>query len=209
MEKIIGIISRAEKDQKEYEYYGINKELVKVIHSYGSMVLPIIVDFSKNSENEFLRIKEIIDVCSGIILQGGDVYYPVDILITKYLYDEDIPTLGICLGMQIMGNTFNGKLKRLNSNSHYKKNDYVHIIEIENNSKLQSIINTKRMMVNSRHYEYVVNTKLAGVAYSEDGLIEALEDKNKLFFIGVQWHPESNIDNPYNKKLFDYYFSII
>ena len=41
------------------------------------------------------------------------------------------------------------------------------------------------------------------VAYSEDGIIEALEDKTKKFFIGVQWHPESLLSDKYSIRLFD------
>lgn len=209
MRKIIGIVCREEKDNNNYDYYGINKELVSLVRSYDCIVLPIMVDFFKDSISELERVKIIIDNCNGIILQGGSNFYDIDILIVKYLYHKNIPTLGICLGMQIMGKAFNGQVKQLIDDFHYKKSGYVHIVEIEDNSKLFEIINTKRMMVNSRHYDYVMNTQLDVVAYSEDGVIEALEAKNKLFFIGVQWHPESNIDNPYNKKLFDYYFSIL
>lgn len=52
---------------------------------------------------------------------------------------------------------------------------------------------------------YIPHTELDCVAYSEDGIIEAIEDKTKRFFIGVQWHPESLINDEYSNKLFDYF----
>ena len=48
-------------------------------------------------------------------------------------------------------------------------------------------------MVNSRHQEVVLNTDLYVCARAEDGSIEAVEDTNKKFYLGVQWHPESMI----------------
>ena len=39
-------------------------------------------------------------------------------------------------------------------------------------------------------------------ATSEDNIPEAIEDKNKRFFIGVQWHPESLVDDVYSNRLF-------
>lgn len=53
------------------------------------------------------------------------------------------------------------------------------------------------------------HTKLSQVAYSEDGIIEAIEDKNKRFFIGVQWHPESLMEDRYSDKLFSYFIETL
>lgn len=52
-------------------------------------------------------------------------------------------------------------------------------------------------------------TNLSQVAYSEDGIIEAIEDKTKKFFIGVQWHPETLINDKSSNKLFDEFIKII
>ena len=48
-------------------------------------------------------------------------------------------------------------------------------------------------------------TNLDCVAYSEDNILEAIEDKNKKFFLGIQWHPESLLEDIYSKRLFDYF----
>lgn len=207
MKKIIGIITRYEKDKSGYEYYGINRQLASLVKSYDCIVLPIVVDFSEDENEELERVKILLNCCKGVILQGGKDYYPVDVLITRYLYDMNVPTLGICLGMQIMGACFNGNLKQIGDNSHYNKTGYVHLVEVDEKSKLYDIIKAKRVMVNSRHYEYIIHTDLDITSYSEDGIIESIEAKDKLFFIGVQWHPES-ITDPYSKRLFDYYFNV-
>lgn len=181
----IGIIGRKNDNKITF-----NQEIINVIHKYHCIPIGIIANFNNNPNIEFNKIKKIIDLCDGFILQGGDNYYDVDILIAKYLYKNNIPTLGICLGMQTMAVAFNGNMGIINN--HNSKNKYVHQITINKNSKLYDIIKKNKIHVNSRHNSYVLNTNLNISA--SDEIIEAVEDKNKNFFIGVQWHPESLMD---------------
>lgn len=47
-------------------------------------------------------------------------------------------------------------------------------------------------MVNSRHKCYTADASILDcTAYSPDGIIEAVEDNNKKFYLAVQFHPES------------------
>lgn len=189
---MIGVLLRDSNDK-----YILNKEIKKVIDSYNKICISIY-------PNSLDQLKKVSKLCDGFILQGGSDYSDIEIEMVKYLYDNDIPTLGICLGMQMMG-VMNGNLNLIGNSNHQKENDYVHEITIDKNSKLYSILNKEKILVNSRHNECINNTSLDIVAYSKDGVIEAIEDKNKKFFIGVQWHPESIIDEN-SKKLFDYFF---
>lgn len=170
----IGIIGRINENKVTY-----NKEIVKVITDYGFIPLGIIVNFENNPQKEFNIIKPLIDMCSGFILQGGDKCYDIDILITKYLYDKNIPTLGICLGMQTMALAFNG-VEGYIGLSHKSNDKYVHNIIINKNTKLIKIIDKKEIMVNSRHKDYIISTDLTVSAHNE--IIEAIEDSNKNFF---------------------------
>lgn len=181
----IGIIGRKNDNKITF-----NQEIINVINKYNCIPIGIIANFNNNPNIEFNKIKKIIDLCDGFILQGGDNYYDIDILITKYLYKNNIPTLGICLGMQTMAMTFNGIMSEINN--HNSKNKYVHQITINENSKLYGIIKKNKIYVNSRHNSCVLNTNLN--ISTSDEIIEAVEDKNKNFFIGVQWHPESLMD---------------
>ncbi len=192
----IGIIGRKNEDKITF-----NQEVINVIYKYKFIPIGIIVDFNNNPNLEFNKIKNIIDLCDGFILQGGSDYYDIDILITKYLYDKNIPTLGICLGMQTMAMTFNGIMGEISN--HNSKNKYVHEIEINKNSKLYNIIKKNKILVNSRHNSYILNTDLDVSA--TNNIIEAIEDKSKRFFIGVQWHPESIMDEN-NILLFNSFF---
>ncbi len=193
--KYIGIIGRENNNRITY-----NKEIIDIIYRYNCIPICISLNFKKN---KLIQIKELIDLCNGFILQGGNKIYDIDIDIVKYLYDNDIPTLGICMGMQTMSLLFNGKLQ--NIDKHYSSNKYVHNIHIKNNTKLYNIIKKKKIKVNSRHHEIITKTDLD---ICTDNIIEAVEDKNKKFFIGVQWHPESILDNN-SRKLFNCFFSSI
>ena len=191
--KYVGIIGRQNDNKITF-----NKELIDTINKYNIVPIGIIVDFNNNVEIEFTKVKTLIDMCNYFILQGGNEYYDIDIKIVKYLYDKNIPTLGICLGMQTMAMAFNGIMD--NIEKHNSKEKYVHNINIDKNSKLYEIIKKDNIIVNSRHNSYITKTDLNISATNE--IIEAIEDKNKLFFIGVQWHPESIYDEN-NQLLFN------
>lgn len=195
----IGIIGRKNDDKITF-----NKEIIDVIKKYDFIPLGIIVDFENNSDNEFIKTKPLIDLCSGIILQGGSDYYDIDIIITKYLHKNNIPTLGICLGMQTMAMAFNGNMGDINN--HKSDKLYVHSVDINKDSKLYDILKKDKIIVNSRHKSYIINTdlKISGQA----NIIEAIEDNAKDFFIGVQWHPETLMDEN-SILLFNNFFSSI
>ena len=194
----IGIIGRKNNDKITF-----NKEIINVIKKYDFIPVGIIVDFNNNCKAEFKKIKPLIDLCSGFILQGGSDYYEIDILITKYLHQNNIPTLGICLGMQTMAMAFNGIMD--NTFNHKSNKLYVHNIKINKDSLLYNIIKKDNIMVNSRHQSYIVSTDLR--ISSKADIIESVED-DKDFFIGVQWHPETLMDEN-SILLFDNFFSKI
>lgn len=179
---MIGIIGRINDNKITY-----NKEIIDVITKYNCIALGIITNINNNPKKELESLKPIIDLCDGFILQGGNEYYEIDLLITKYLYDKNIPTLGICLGLQIMGVLNGGYLIDINNHLNTK-----HKIKIKKDSKLYEIIKKEEIIVNSRHKSILAKTNLDISTYD---IIEALEDKNKNFFIGVQWHPESLMDD--------------
>jgi len=115
---------------------------------------------------------------------------------------RNIPTLGICRGMQTMNVACGGSLYQDiftqvdASLGHLPKNMPVdsvyHAVTFEEGSKLESIFSTNRLMINSFHHQAVkdVAASFTVTARSDDGIIEAIEHQNHPFAIGVQWHPE-------------------
>lgn len=185
----IGIITRLNKDR-----YTLNKEICDVIKKAGYEPIGILASSIKN-------LKEAISLCKGFILQGGDNYSSYDLEIVKYLYDENIPTLGICLGMQMMGKVLKGRFYKVKN--HLSDELYIHDVNILENTKLYEILNKKTIKVNSRHKDAIKGIKYSAIA--NDNVIEAIEDKNKKFFVGVEWHPESIMDRN-SKKIFEAFF---
>lgn len=182
------------------ELIGLKKELIDYLNRYEINV--VCIPIFKNS-------KKIIKQCDGVILPGGNEINNDDIKIIKYLYKIDKPTLGICLGMQEMALSLNGQVCKLESNIHNQSSKYVHEIYFNKNSKLFEIIKNDKILVNSRHNYYVIKTNLLITAISNDNIIEALEDPNQKFFIGLQWHPESLKQDLNSQKIFDAFIKIL
>lgn len=196
MKPIIGIIGKYEilpsGNRIIYNYLEI---VNKVIDSGG---IPIQINISNNIDD----VLELINNINGVILQGGDFYTDYEKTLIKYLYEEDIPLLGICLGMQTMGEVFGGNLEAIKE--HNKKNKYSHDVIIDKNSNLYKILGKTNIKVNSRHNYRLVRTNLNISGISNDYVIEAIEDLDKKFFMGFQWHPES-LDDLNSKKIFDFF----
>lgn len=211
--KTVGIILRefiAEVRNTEVPLYAMRRDLVSFLRKYDVNVIGIPLISRTDDEAELQRVKPIIDICDGIIFPGGVTCSYLDSNVARYLHEIDKPTLGFCLGMQVLGRAFNGnKLEKIESENHSSQEKYVHNVKILENSKLYEILGAKEIRVNSRHNYCIKDTGLDIVAYSDDGIVEAIEDKTKKFFIGVQWHPESLPDDEYSKKLFDYYIKIL
>ena len=120
---------------------------------------------------------------------------------------NDLPTLGICRGCQMM-NIFAGgtilpdipiwqTLHQIHPKlSHRDDRDPavpVHDITIDGSSQFYRILDKKDLIgVNSSHHQALSHCaeSLNIVAESEDGMIEAVEDPKQSFWIGVQFHPE-------------------
>lgn len=198
--KNIGIIIRNFKENNK-KYIGVREDIFNKFYNYDVNIIGIPID------NDFNKIKNIVDLCDGIVLSGGDNFVVQDFLLVNYLYKKNIPTLGICLGMQSMARCFSNK-EEINVSDHLDNSEYVHYININKGSLLKKIFKKSKLLVNSRHKSAIIHTDLLVSAKSADGLIEAVEAPNKKFFVGVQWHPES-LNDIDTIKLFDYFVNIV
>ncbi len=206
--KTVGVVLRKYTDRSEIGEYGFNVKLLRYLRKYPIKVIGIPVEYDMDVDLEI--VKAIIADCDGIILPGGKKGTDLNYDIVKYLYEIDKPTLGICLGMQQMSKAFSKK-NNVKVDGHRCGSDYTHKVLINEGSLLYKILGKTDIRVNSLH-SYMIPRSLSyfpfeAVAKSEDGVIEAIEDKNKRFFVGVQWHPEMH-DDVYSKKLFDYFVSM-
>nr|MBP3259307.1 gamma-glutamyl-gamma-aminobutyrate hydrolase family protein [Bacilli bacterium] len=172
---MIGILGRLDKTPSNKDAYIIYKSITDMLDKYDITYIGII-------PNSINKIKDVIDMCDGIILSGGDKESIYDYEIIKYIYDNNIPCLGICMGMQQMCMLYGGKLKKVDN--HYSNDIYLHDVNITNSK----IYGNKKIKVNSRHHDGIVKTDLYVTGISD--VIEMVEDNHKKFFVGVEWHPE-------------------
>lgn len=162
---------------------------------------------SSQEKEDFIRI---LKMCDGIVIPGGCKIYQYDQFIAKYALENDIPVLGICLGMQVLASVdCEGEIvvKPLEEGFNHQMKDKVlaHKVKLDKKSKLYEIVKTEEFMINSRHRCHVLKTNHFDiVGYAEDGVVEAIERKDKKFAIGVQWHPELIIhEREEAKKIFE------
>lgn len=131
----------------------------------------------------------------GILLPGGDVVGVWDFFLIGYALEHKLKLLGICQGMQSMAlYGSNNSLVEIGNRNHKQDEGYIHKVMLEENCLLGRILGEKEVMVNSHHLQTVTESKMFRVVgVSPDLLIEAIENKNAVFQVGVQWHPERMI----------------
>src|SRR6266852_2421606 len=163
---------------------------------------------------------EIVKDLDGILLAGGDDFDPAvygeerhptvepmderrqqnDLNLARLAREHNVPTLGICLGLQTMNVAAGGTLiQDINSQ---RKTDILHEsdpadrarhdVTIESGTKLSKILPARQLDVNSSHHQAIkdVGEGLLVTAHAPDGIVEGLEDPRHPFYLGVQWHPE-------------------
>lgn len=224
--KIIGILGRLNKNDEGKDVIIINNNLKNIVINNNCipLLIPPTNNNFKNSKDKITYnlsnhdqnvLKKMVDLCDGLIIPGGSSWYDYDVFVTEYALKKDIPILGICLGMQLLASIKNKKysLKSIDTNIDHRQvnNKYVHDISILDNTKLNDILETHCIIVNSRHKCHIEKTNNYIVsAVSEDGLVEAIELKDKKFVIGIQWHPEDMyFYDDSAKKIFKYFFNYI
>lgn len=171
-------------------------------------------DTPKLTEEEKNELKRLVDMCDGLLFPGGYKWYEFDEFIYNYALEKNMPILGICAGMQMMCKIDQNKNNICKDtivgndtaiDHHQRDKKYVHNVSIIDHTILSKILGEKEIKVNSKHnYHVSSTTNLKVSAYSEDGLIEAVEYEDKDFVIGVQWHPETMLDYDENaNKILD------
>ncbi len=163
---------------------------------------------------------EIVEGLDGILLAGGEDCDPLvygetplpsiepmdprrqvnDLTLARVARERGIPTLGICLGLQVMNVASGGTLvqdigSQLETeicHASIPEDRARHDVMIERGTRLSGILPAVELNVNSSHHQAIkgVAEGLRVTAQAPDGVIEGLEDPRHPFYIGVQWHPE-------------------
>lgn len=134
-----------------------------------------------------------------------------ELLLTRLAFNRQIPILGICRGMQTLAMALDGHVAQdismvkregeacdVKHSQDADRMEPTHTVCIEKDSILYNIYKDKlaeddlTLYVNSFHHQVVDNPgrHFHAVAFSSDGLIEAMESCECKAIVGVQWHPE-------------------
>lgn len=188
----------------------------KVAQAYASAVvaaggMPILLPCIPGME------EEVSAECDGFIFTGGDdpTMEPwgeethaeataVDqrrqafetTLLTMLECDGSRPVLGVCLGMQWMGLIAGGSLDQ-----HLPDRLDTADMHLHGEHMVQGTIG--EAVVHSHHHQALSSTgSLEVVGRAEDGIIEAVRDPGKPWWVGVQWHPERTTNEELGQRLF-------
>ncbi len=130
----------------------------------------------------------------------------VELMFARWALDERKPLFGLCRGLQILNVAMGGSLyqdiaaQRSDAIKHdyfptagYARDHLAHPVTVTSGSRLDAIVGTAPLRVNSMHHQAVKDLApgLVATAVAPDGVIEAVESTGSQFILGVQWHPES------------------
>lgn len=171
-------------------------------------------------------LENVCDRCDGLIIPGSgtninpayyggepelhpegiDEYY-LDAKLIEAFLKQGKPIFGICGGHQVLNIYFGGTIKQLedpNGHKNYEKN--THEVAIKKDSFVYDVFQKERATVNCYHGWEIGRLAecLDAVAVTDDGVIEAIECKEKHVF-ATQWHPEQSfhVGDPIENKFME------
>ena len=140
----------------------------------------------------------------------------VEFAFTREALAERMPILGVCRGMQLLnvargGNLIQDLATQRPQTARHDQLDHprtlrAHGISLNPDSRLGQILGAPQTMVNSLHHQAVdrPGEGVEIVAWSEDGVAEAMELRDYPFALAVQYHPEELVadDDEGSARLF-------
>jgi putative glutamine amidotransferase len=182
-------------------------------------------------------VETVVEALDGILLPGSDsdvdplrygqqphpelgsvqkIKDETDLLIIDAAERRQLPLFAICFGMQVLNVSRGGTLIQdirsqlpgaIKHEQGVPRDRPSHSVKVEAGSKLNEILKTEDLLVNSHHHQAIetLGADLVATSWSSDGVIEALEDpRADRFLIAVQWHPELGWrDDRFSQRLFD------
>ena len=125
----------------------------------------------------------------------------LEIALLKAALEYGKPVLGICRGIQLINAALGGTLyqdlptQHPSDVIHRQQPPYdvpSHTVSVLKDSPLYEYIRTETADVNSSHHQAIktLSAELTAMAFSPDGLTEAVYRPKSRFLWAVQWHPE-------------------
>lgn len=219
MKPIIGIICGIKEIKLDGFSYDLSLYNVDAIKKSNG--IPLILPYDINSIDNYLHLVDGLYFTGG--QDVNPMYYNEDphknigsiipdrdlfeIELCKKAFEKKIPILGVCRGAQIInvacgGNLYQDLDSQLNNHiCHIQESptplsSYFHLVDLSQNTIIESIFNTNKIHTNSYHHQSVkdIATDFIVSARTSDGVVEAIECTKDQFILGIQWHPERMID---------------
>ena len=224
---IVGITVDAEKPggYSKFPWYALRENYAGVVVKAGG--LPMFLPHEPDLAEVYLDQIDGLIVTGGAFdvdpaLYGANSKHDTVVLketrtqfelaVTKGAMARDMPLLGICGGQQLLNVALGGTLIQhipdsvadaLAHEQPNPRNEPGHIVSITKGTRLHDIVGVAEMNVNSAHHQAVASVTAPTIvdAVARDGVIEGVENPNLKFCIGVQWHPEFEVD-PHDIRIF-------
>jgi len=209
--------------------FGINQSYVRALVAAGCA--PVLIPLLDDDD----RLRAVYERLDGIVFPGGADVAPeeygeepigdlnvveaardrTELTLARWAFADDLPTLGICRGQQVLNVALGGSLwqdlrhQGVTAVEHSDadgraRNAFIHRVRLDPDSRLAQLIDETDIEVNSLHHQAVktIAPQLRVTGKSDDGVIEAVESPERRFLIAVQWHPEEIDEVPWVQRLF-------
>lgn len=210
---IIGLVPMVDPAQ---DHYGMTPAYCRALESAGALplMLPLLTNAADAAQLATLCDgilftggpdvaparygEQTLPECGQIIPERDEM----EALLFQAALAADKPVLGICRGIQAINVALGGTLwqdlpsQHPSSIQHSQPKPYdqpCHTVSVLPDTPLAGLLGEKEVEVTSRHHQAIKDlaAPLKAMAYSPDGLVEAVWMPEKPFVWGVQWHPES------------------
>ncbi len=202
----------------KFPWYAIRENYCNAVRHAGG--LPVLLPHEPDAAELYLdRVDGLIVTGGGFdvdpALFGATSRHPTvttkdrrtafELSATRGALARGMPVLGICGGQQLLNVALGGTLIQhipdevagaLPHRQPNPRNEPGHEVRIVAGTLLYRIAGAGRLAVNSAHHQAVKDAGPGVVidAVAEDGVIEGIEDPRRHFCLGVQWHPEFEIN---------------
>jgi putative glutamine amidotransferase len=164
-------------------------------------------------------VDELLDALDGLILSGGNDLTPEsygaetdpattgtnpardrgELALLTAALERELPVLAVCRGAQVLNVARGGDLVQnlpgvVGHEGHraVKGEFSEHAVRVDPASRIAGVNGA----VKSHHHQGLgrLGDGLHEIAWAEDGVVEAVEDPERPFLVGVLWHPEAGED---------------